>query len=228
MAVKATDRRSRTGRNDPCPCGSGRKHKHCCLGRGAPVVRYTQEERSSALAKLEAFVGEELGPEDDAAWDSFFERWRDGLERLDEQQDELSEAAYDMWFYLDYPLEDGRHPVDLFLDANPPLTVGERHYLQLLREATVRLYDTEDAVPGMSLSLRDVITRTTVSVRERLGSRSIPRHTLLAARVIASGASGEPEMERGVLAIPELVRTSVLSQHQAHRERWRREHQGAS
>jgi SEC-C motif-containing protein len=21
------------GRNDPCPCGSGRKHKRCCLGR---------------------------------------------------------------------------------------------------------------------------------------------------------------------------------------------------
>jgi hypothetical protein len=21
------------GRNDPCPCGSGRKDKHCCLGR---------------------------------------------------------------------------------------------------------------------------------------------------------------------------------------------------
>ncbi|MCE2482866.1 MAG: SEC-C domain-containing protein [Alphaproteobacteria bacterium] len=21
------------GRNDPCPCGSGRKYKHCCLGR---------------------------------------------------------------------------------------------------------------------------------------------------------------------------------------------------
>ncbi|MCK4515654.1 MAG: SEC-C domain-containing protein, partial [Spirochaetaceae bacterium] len=20
------------GRNDPCPCGSGRKYKHCCLG----------------------------------------------------------------------------------------------------------------------------------------------------------------------------------------------------
>ncbi|MFQ5829791.1 MAG: SEC-C metal-binding domain-containing protein [Candidatus Methylomirabilia bacterium] len=21
------------GRNDPCPCGSGRKHKKCCLGK---------------------------------------------------------------------------------------------------------------------------------------------------------------------------------------------------
>ena len=25
---------SATGRNDPCPCGSGKKHKHCCLRQG--------------------------------------------------------------------------------------------------------------------------------------------------------------------------------------------------
>ena len=24
-----------TGRNDPCPCGSGRKYKRCCLNRQA-------------------------------------------------------------------------------------------------------------------------------------------------------------------------------------------------
>ena len=23
------------GRNDPCPCGSGKKYKHCCLLKGA-------------------------------------------------------------------------------------------------------------------------------------------------------------------------------------------------
>ena len=23
----------KVGRNDPCPCGSGRKYKHCCLAR---------------------------------------------------------------------------------------------------------------------------------------------------------------------------------------------------
>jgi hypothetical protein len=28
-------RRSKPGRNDPCPCGSGRKYKQCCLTRGA-------------------------------------------------------------------------------------------------------------------------------------------------------------------------------------------------
>jgi uncharacterized protein YecA (UPF0149 family) len=24
------------GRNDPCPCGSGKKYKNCCLGRSSP------------------------------------------------------------------------------------------------------------------------------------------------------------------------------------------------
>jgi len=26
---------AKVGRNDPCPCGSGKKYKHCCLGKAA-------------------------------------------------------------------------------------------------------------------------------------------------------------------------------------------------
>jgi len=29
---------ARVGRNEPCPCGSGRKFKHCCLTGGEPTV----------------------------------------------------------------------------------------------------------------------------------------------------------------------------------------------
>jgi SEC-C motif len=28
---------SAIGRNDPCLCGSGKKYKRCCLGKGAPA-----------------------------------------------------------------------------------------------------------------------------------------------------------------------------------------------
>jgi hypothetical protein len=28
------------GRNDPCPCGSGRKYKKCCLGKNAVMPLY--------------------------------------------------------------------------------------------------------------------------------------------------------------------------------------------
>jgi len=30
-AIQVTQRR--VGRNDPCPCGSGGKFKHCCIGQ---------------------------------------------------------------------------------------------------------------------------------------------------------------------------------------------------
>lgn len=48
---------SKTGRNETCPCGSGRKHKHCCLGRpqgtkAAPPL--TQSSRISLLEEIAA------------------------------------------------------------------------------------------------------------------------------------------------------------------------------
>ena len=37
-------RKSKVGRNDPCPCGSGRKYKKCCQGKStAPKVDLRQE-----------------------------------------------------------------------------------------------------------------------------------------------------------------------------------------
>ncbi|MBV9999214.1 MAG: UPF0149 family protein [Verrucomicrobia bacterium] len=35
VAGKTQPAERKTGRNEPCPCGSGRKHKHCC-GKSAP------------------------------------------------------------------------------------------------------------------------------------------------------------------------------------------------
>ena len=32
---------AKTGRNDPCPCGSGRKYKKCCLGVPGQVLSFS-------------------------------------------------------------------------------------------------------------------------------------------------------------------------------------------
>src|SRR2546422_7115188 len=34
---RRTRRMSDIGRNDPCPCGSGKKYKRCCLAKDAPA-----------------------------------------------------------------------------------------------------------------------------------------------------------------------------------------------
>jgi SEC-C motif len=40
-------RKSRTGRNEPCPCGSGRKYKKCCLDSGRTLS--ADNDRSASL-----------------------------------------------------------------------------------------------------------------------------------------------------------------------------------
>jgi len=31
------------GRNDPCPCGSGKKYKKCCLDKTTPEVSFSKD-----------------------------------------------------------------------------------------------------------------------------------------------------------------------------------------
>ncbi|HVR29425.1 MAG TPA: SEC-C metal-binding domain-containing protein [Thermoanaerobaculia bacterium] len=38
------------GRNDRCPCGSGRKYKHCCLAKDVAADRAARAEEAGAAA----------------------------------------------------------------------------------------------------------------------------------------------------------------------------------
>ena len=202
----------KSGRNDPCPCGSGKKYKRCCLDRDRSGPATTREERASALSRLTQFAEERLGLEEDVAYEEFYGRWEDRVDELDDDWTQLSDAAFDMWFLFDYRMDAGGRVVDLFLAGDPPLGAGERAYLEQLRGTAMRLYEIVDLSPGASVDLRDVLTGTRVQVHERLGSRSFTRHMHVAARVVDRGPSGQSEIESGLLQIPELIRPSVVSQ----------------
>ena len=63
-----------------------------------------------------------------------------------------------------------------------------RRYLKL-RQTSRRLYEVEDLSPGESVTLREIPAGTKLTVRKRLGSRSLWRHALVAARIIDCGGS---------------------------------------
>ena len=46
---------SKVGRNAPCPCGSGRKYKQCCL-KQLELDRYTAADRAAAHERLQAVL----------------------------------------------------------------------------------------------------------------------------------------------------------------------------
>ena len=64
------------GRNDPCPCGSGQKFKHCCLRAHdlEDSVRTRLRAAEGVLVPaLFAYAAEEFGAEYvGEAWDEFF------------------------------------------------------------------------------------------------------------------------------------------------------------
>ncbi len=41
------------GRNDPCPCGSGRKYKHCCLEKDEANARAARAEAAAQAPPAE-------------------------------------------------------------------------------------------------------------------------------------------------------------------------------
>lgn len=209
---------SKISRNAPCPCGSGKKYKRCCLGKGQTL--FSQEDRLSALDKLEAFVEMELPEEEEEAYDQFYDQWEDRLEELDRQWLEMSQAAYDMWLYLDYQISVASFVVDLFLNQSQQISLGERRYLDLLRNTAMRLYEVVDLAPGKSVTLRDVMDDTRVTVHEQKGSRTMTRYMLLAARLIPVGPSGQPEIEKGLLHLPESMRRQTISDLESYLEEY--------
>jgi hypothetical protein len=106
------------GRNDPCPCGSGKKYKRCCLERkGAlPAAEiqgagaFTPEARASAIQKLLKFAsGPEFDTDRDIAaslfWGCLLEDRTDEEIRMVEELPQ-TEINFNTWFLCDMDLED--------------------------------------------------------------------------------------------------------------------------
>ena len=135
------------GRNDPCPCGSGRKFKKCCLSKsGAVPQSYSSAARSSALAKLMSFAARSRFKDLHRAAFALF--WGDWLaeepdERLKEvMASEPVEIAYNSWFAFDFDCGGGRTILDMFLDSErKQLNSGELIYLESVRRSHLRLYE---------------------------------------------------------------------------------------
>jgi len=210
----------RPGRNDPCPCGSGLKYKRCCLPKVERPSGYTREERESALAKLASFSA--VDEEKDRAYEEFTEGVEE-LDGIDDDTDRSLEGIFDWWFWFDRPLPDGRLVVDVLLAEDATISPGERRFLEMARETVMRAYEVEETRPGLLVSLMDVLDGSRVTVRERTASRTLKRSDLVGLRVIRRGASGEPEIEGGVLAFPYLMRREVLELLSARREELRRQ-----
>lgn len=191
-------------RNDPCPCGSGRKFKKCCYSRARVISKF---DREMAIDVVEQYVAESRNHA--AARNMFYGDLELEGTAIDDHFREASESAFLFWFAFDYRLDDGSYLVDRALKESPLLSQGERCYLEQLRGTAIMVYEVIATRPGESILLRRLDNQEEIEVRERTASVTMKRWDVLLTRLNPVGPSGGPEIEMGAMLIPPMVRDEI-------------------
>ncbi len=183
------------GRNDPCPCGSGKKYKKCCLARHeALLTKEGLRLRDVALdliARLHDFTDESLTRvELTAARIAFLGTNDDPL--LDEDaKDRAAEDGGDHGgrFVLDWLIfnrrENAGGPAPTYLErflaagggvsaaADNGLTQEQRDLLTAWQASYRGIFEVRTVFPGVSLLLEDIYTEEAVEVANAWGAGSL-------------------------------------------------------
>ena len=177
------------GRNDPCPCGSGKKYKKCC-GRPASGPVDTDVQAAAVRRALDFLRMRHMRAAEEAL-DSFLDPAAEPEpSELDPETTEVLEIARFEWLLAEAELEvKGRlvSAYELLVGAEgPPLSTAHREALRELAERPRRLYEVTAVRPGESLTVRDVVTvdAELVTVEERSASRSLSPGDVVALRLV--------------------------------------------
>lgn len=186
------------GRNDPCPCGSGKKYKQCCLktAQAQPEDaflwrRIRRAIEGSPMQMLEfttAHFGKTALTE---AWDDFMP-WEDEAFAIDTPH----MPVFMPWFFYEWTpdprytsvkpeAQDERTPGRAYLDKKTrqldPLLA---RYIEQCCATPFSYYDVIEVRPGEGFTLRDIFTGEETGVIEQAGSRQSQAGDILFGKVV--------------------------------------------
>jgi hypothetical protein len=192
--------RSKTPRNAPCPCGSGKKYKKCHLAEDEEreaAARGTGQEAEEARAHARRLA--ERDPihalDERITADALAlarRRWGRGFDPdgalaaigLDYQ----STQALLGWSSGHCRGPDGRTALDLYLDERGGgLDPEGRALVEAERTAWFSYYEVVSAEPGRSIALRDLLVGGERTVEEKTASRTVRPRDVLLARIVDLG-----------------------------------------
>jgi hypothetical protein len=201
----------RLGRNDPCPCGSGKKYKKCCLPRDAAQGPTSdQSTGGSAVSRALEWLSEHyqapcLFALERDYYAALSENERQAIEELPDDLYEMQQINSFEWLIAEGTVTIGKgarerstRVIDLVLgEGGPLLDARDREYLRTLGETPLKLYEVVEVEPGRGLWLEDAIAEEGARffVLERSGSQSLRTGAAIGARVLP----GEPRILSGAV-----------------------------
>ncbi len=187
------------GRNDPCPCGSGRKFKHCCrhIQDVEDDLRVRLRSAEGALVPaLFSYAAQEFGNEFfDEAWDEFF-LWTDVPDDVEHSRE--FGTTFDPFFVFDFvpdgseqPPPDGwpTEPLALHFLHHEVESAPELHrkFIEQACKSPASFFVVEAVIVGRALDIRDILTGRRFHVLEQSASRTLHVGDVLFTRVVTAG-----------------------------------------
>jgi hypothetical protein len=194
---------AKIGRNDPCPCGSGKKYKHCCYGKEAPAftpedawtedpewykIRLTESE---VIEGILDFGVEQYGADFLPEAIAEFGIW--GEYPVDEHHLETIFLPWVAFNWIPETVEIGpsglaipEQPLGLHcLDENEGrLGAYQQAFIRTACAQPFCFFAVTDVLAGKSLGLRDIFLDRMFTVKEAKASTRLRRGDIIFARVV--------------------------------------------
>lgn len=225
---------SKVGRNDPCPCGSGKKYKRCCMRQSAGSAtepghltwRRLRGLLDAHHASMLEFTLRTYGPAGlDDAWQEFT---ADEEAHFDPESVyiELFFAWMNHWWTPDphgevvypdraYGLEPSRYWLQRHGAQAPRLL---RHYFEACLHTHFSFYEAVDVEPGKRIWLQDLFTGTNHEVYEAAASRGLERGLIIFG-ALAETAGVTLIEGMGSVVLKARQKLSIIDLREAYRER---------
>ena len=156
---------AKISRNDPCPCGSGKKFKKCCLGKELESQRQPLTYHDHCLKVVDSLRSKILQFMKKAEHDKFIDQafkeyWRTLEPGLDPPEfNEVAYLEFLEWYIHDYPIaEHGQPIIRLFLESGPKLPSEEMQILKDWQDAYISVFQVKEVEPGKGVMAEDIFS----------------------------------------------------------------------
>ncbi|MBU4353728.1 MAG: SEC-C domain-containing protein [Proteobacteria bacterium] len=182
---------AKINRNDPCPCGSGKKFKKCCLGKELESQRKPITYHEHCIEVVTSLRPRILQFMKKAGHDKFIEKafreyWRTLEPGLDPP--ELGKVTYLEfleWFIHDYPIVGhGKPVIRLFLESNPELPPEELQILLDWQDANISVFQVKEVEIGKGVLAEDIFSSEDFFLSDVSLSKQVKKWELITFRKI--------------------------------------------
>ena len=167
------------GRNDPCPCGSGKKYKRCCLQTDEQASRPPGQEWHDLDGRLGTAIGQWAKRRFGDVWSNCPDQYP-----IDFEEQVAHFPLFHAWAVYERKI-DGRPVASWFLEERGRHLLPEEHdWVAAQLRSWLSVWEVLDVAPGKSARLKDLFTGEERPVSEVAGSRSLTPNLLVLARVV--------------------------------------------